>query len=416
MPITTGGFDDLVQLSQDTLFYVGPDLEIGNTSVGSTASIGFNNTAGKIALAGVATANVTVNLPNGGGTLMTNLNLSAGTTSNNLSAVTFANSNNASFGLNASTVTVSAPVNFSAGTTSNNLTQLSFSNGSNVSFGLNAGTLTASVASSLTGINISAGTTSNNLSAAAFSNSYNVSFGLNGSTVTASANLTGDYYDNLAVIQPGATGIAAFSGFTGSASSLFVAPLHGLGHQFPFDITANTCFFPDVSMSGSTATMSVAFTSKWVFGIYTLNASSLSLLNSGSMSFGFAAAATNNSTGFAGGYRYGTFSSAAWSSSPVFRYGSRYWLGWFWSSSGILNQTGAMAGASFYSSGQRSGLLGASNLTATSNGAAPFYGIFTAQTAAMPGSIGSNQLQKTAAIAGFVPHFVMANNASLTVF
>ena len=84
MPITTGGFEDLVQLSQDTLYYVGPDFEIGNTSVGSTASIGFNNTAGKLALAGVATANATVNLPPGGGTLLSNINISAGSTSNNL--------------------------------------------------------------------------------------------------------------------------------------------------------------------------------------------------------------------------------------------------------------------------------------------------------------------------------------------
>jgi hypothetical protein len=210
--------------------------------------------------------------------------------------------------------------------------------------------------------------------------------------------------------------MGAISNFTGSVSSMFVAPLQGFGDLFPFDITANTCFFPDLSVSGSTATMSIAFTSKWLFGVYTLNASSLSLLNSGSVSFGFAGAATNNSTGFAGGFRYGTFPAANWSSSPVFRYGSRYWLGWLWSSSGALNQTGSIAGAFMFSTGQRSGLLGASNLTATSNGAAPFYGIFSAQTAALPVSIGSNALQKTASMAGFVPHFIMANNASLTVF
>jgi hypothetical protein len=34
----------------------------------------------------------------------------------------------------------------------------------------------------------------------------------------------------------------------------------------------------------------------------------------------------------------------------------------------------------------------------------------------MPVSIGSNQLQKTGSAAAFVPHFIMANNASLTVF
>src|SRR5271166_1673157 len=325
MPITTGGFEDLVQLSEDTLYYVGPDLEIGNTSVGSTASIGFNNTAGKLALQGVATGNATINLPAGGGTLMSDINVSAGTTSQNLTNVVFSNSNN-------------------------------------------------------------------------------ISFGLNGSTVTGSANLTGDYYDNLAVIQPGATEIAPFSNFTGSASSLFVGPLHGYGNMFPFDMTANTCFFPDVSISGSTATMSLAFTSRWNLGVYTLNGSSLSLLNSASVTFGFGAAGANNSTGFAGGYRYGTFGTANWSSSPVFRFGSRYWVAWLWSSAGALNQTGFMAGASLFSTGQRSGLLGVSNLTATSNGAAPFYGVYTAQTAALPVSIGSNQLQKTASAAGFVPH------------
>jgi hypothetical protein len=377
MPITTGGFEDLVQLSQDTLYYVGPDFQIGNTSVGSTAQIGFNNTAGEIVLQGVATGNATVSLPVGGGTLLTGVNLSAGTTSQNLTHWVESNSNNVSFGLSGSTITASAQVN------------------------------------------LSAGTTSNNLSAATFSNSFNVSFGLNASTLTASANLTGDWFDNVVVAQPNETGSAAMgaiSNFTASVSSLFVAPLHGYGIAFPFDLTASTCFFPDVSISGTTATMSIAFTSRWNLGIYTLSGSSLSLLNSASVTFGFAAAATNNSTGYAGGFRYGTFGTANWSSSPVFRYGSRYWMAWQWSSAGALNQTGSMAGDFIFSAGQRSGLLGASNLTATSNGAAPFFGIYTAQTAAMPGSIGSNQLQKTGSQAGFVPHLIMAQNASLTVF
>ena len=357
-------------------------------------------------------------------TSLTNINVSAGTTSQNLSAITFSNSNNVSFGLNGSVITATAgaaagSVNFSAGTTSQNLTAITFSNSNGISFGLNGSTMTASVATSLTNVNVSAGTTSQNLSAITFSNSNNVSFGLNGSTLTASAAITGDWYDNINAAQPVATGSGAMgliSNFTGSVSSLFVCLLHGNGVRFPFDMTANTCFFPNLSVSGSTATMSVAFTSKWVFGIYTLNGSSLSLLNSGSVSFGFAGAATNNSTAFAGGFRYATIDASLWSSSPVFKQGSRYWLAWFWSSAGALNQTGSMAGAFAYSTGQRSGWFGISSLTATSNGAAPFYGIYTAQTAALPANIGSAQLQKTASMAGFVPHFIMANNASLTIF
>ena len=487
MAITTGDLQDLLQLSQDTLYFVGPDLQLGNTSVGSSATLGFNNTAGDLQLVGVATGNATAWLPAAGGTLATQVtlsnsnnvsfglnlstitasawvNVSAGAASNNLSAMTFSNSNGVSFGLNGSVITASAAGGFGIADTGGHTVSVGtveFSNSNNVSFGLNGSTMTGSVATSLTNVNVSAGSTSNNLSnlvfsnaggvswgingstitasaivgsvtqvvfsagassaslsSIVFSNSNNVSFGLNGSTITGAANLTGDWYDNLAAAQPQGTasaGMGSMSNFTGSVSTLFVAPLHGYGRLFPFDLSASTFFFPDVSISGSTATMSLAFTSKWFLGIYTLNGSSLSLLNSASVSFGFAAA-TNNSTGFAGGYRYASFGSANWSSNPVFRYGSRYWLGWFWSSSGALNQTGFMAGGFEFSTGQRSGLLGVSNLTATSNGAAPFYGIYTAQTAALPVSIGSNQLQKTASAAGFVPHFMMAANASLTVF
>jgi hypothetical protein len=369
--------------------------------------------------AGTITASATV------ASTQASINLSAGTTSNLASAFTFGNANGVSFGLNASTVTASVAtsltnINVSAGTTSNLLSALTFGNANGVSFGLNASTVTASVATSLTAVNLSAGTTSNNLSAAVFSNSNNVSFGLSASTITASANLTVDYWDNLADGGPVATnagqGLGALGGITASISSLFVAPLAGFGIPFPADITANTCFFPDLSVSGSTATMSLAFTSVFQLGIYTLNAKSLSLLNSASYSFGFAAAATNNSTAFAGGFRYGTFGSTAWSSSPVFRYGSRYWMAWLWSSAGALNQTLSVAGNYLLSSGQRSGFVGVSSLTATSNGEAPFYGMYTAQTAAMPASIGSNQLQKTAGNAGFVAHLIMANNTAITLF
>lgn len=235
MAITTGNFQDLVQLSQDTLYHLGPMFQVGN-SVASTVTHGFSNSGGQLVLAAAQTGNATVWLPNSGGTILTNINLSAGTTSGNVSAVTFSNANNVSFGFDGSNITASVNadalaigaiaagtqtatsgtvafvnsngvtfgmsgstqitasmagitnINVSAGTTSNNLSAITFSNSNNVSFGLNGSTLTASVtvATSLTNINVSAGTTSNNLSAITFSNSNGVSFGLNGSTLTGS--------------------------------------------------------------------------------------------------------------------------------------------------------------------------------------------------------------------------------------
>ena len=103
-------------------------------------------------------------------TVLTNINVSAGTTSNNLSAITFSNSNGVSFGLNGSTVTAS--VNSYEFSNSNGITF-----GTGAPFGPGIVVVTASVATSLTAINLSAGTTSHNLSAATFGNSNNISFG-----------------------------------------------------------------------------------------------------------------------------------------------------------------------------------------------------------------------------------------------
>jgi hypothetical protein len=140
-PITTGNFEDLVQLSQDTLHYLGPDLEIGNTSVGTSASLGFNNTAGDLVLVGVATGNATLNLPTGGGTLLTAFNLSAGTTSQNLSNAVFSNSNDVSFGMNGSTVTASAnSLAVAAGTQTATSGTVVLSNSNGITFGMSGST------------------------------------------------------------------------------------------------------------------------------------------------------------------------------------------------------------------------------------------------------------------------------------
>lgn len=60
-----------------------------------------------IASVGYSGGEVVVSVPSGGGGI-TAVNVSAGTTSNNLSAITFADSNGISFGINASTITASA--------------------------------------------------------------------------------------------------------------------------------------------------------------------------------------------------------------------------------------------------------------------------------------------------------------------
>lgn len=166
----------------------------------------------------------TLVIPSGGGAGggITNINVSAGTTSNNLSNITFADAGGVSFGLDGSTITASAPaggggltnIRVSAGTTSNLLSAITFADGNNISFGLNASTLTGSVATSLTNMRISAGTTSNLLSALTFANSNGLAFGLNASTLTGSYTVPTVTNSSWTVSDALTSGIVARLAFT----------------------------------------------------------------------------------------------------------------------------------------------------------------------------------------------------------
>jgi hypothetical protein len=248
-------------------------------------------------------------------TSLTNINVSAGTTSGNISAITFSNGSGVSFGLNAGVITASinpdalaiggiaagtqtatsgtvvysnsnnvtfgmsnssvitasvtvastqASINLSAGTTSNLASAFTFSNGSGVSFGLNAGTITASVATSLTNINVSAGTTSNNLSAVTFSNSNGISFGLNGSVLTAS-------------YVPGAGASINFS--AGTTSNNASALTFSNSNNVSFGLNGST-LTASASYSQSTAPGAIAA------GTQTATSGTVVLSNSNNVTFG----------------------------------------------------------------------------------------------------------------------------------
>jgi hypothetical protein len=148
-----------------------------------------------------------------------------------LGEVVFSNANGLSFGVDGQTVTGSytvpstagllSNINVSAGTTSNNLSAITFSNANGVSFGLDASTITASIAPGLTNIRVSAGTTSNLLSAVTFSNANGISFGLNASTVTASHNaLTSQTNQQMTLFATGNT-TQSSTGTTNASSVIF---------------------------------------------------------------------------------------------------------------------------------------------------------------------------------------------------
>ena len=127
----------------------------GSDFVAASAAFAGTSASGTIASNGISVSigpYITTAMLSNAATI-SNIKVSAGTLSANRSDITFANSNNVTFGLNTNgVITASAPnagagaVNFSAGTTSSALDSVVFSNSNGVSFGLNGSTITASVA------------------------------------------------------------------------------------------------------------------------------------------------------------------------------------------------------------------------------------------------------------------------------
>jgi hypothetical protein len=298
MTVTTGNFQDLVQLSLDTLYHLGPMFEVGN-SAASTVTIGASNSAGALAIVASQTGNQTLGLPLGNGTLLSNINISAGTTSSNVSAVTFSNANNVSFGFDGTNVTASVNADalaigaIAAGTQTATSGTVVFSNSNGVTFGMSGSSrITASVVAS---INISAGTTSNNLTAVTFSNSNGINFGLNGSVVTAAVG----------GISSWSNGVPA-TAMTGGQNTLFFEPM-----IIPYNITVtNLLWLASVTNHATNSSGGLSVSA----ALYTLNAgTALSLASSGSTNLTWTSgAALSSNTGI----NYQQMSVNSWNVTP----------------------------------------------------------------------------------------------------
>lgn len=264
------------------------------------------------------------------------------------------------------------------------------------------------------GVNFSAGTQSSALAAVTFANSNGVSFGLNAlGVITASVAAAGgggatiSYWNNIDA-SPQAT-----NGLTGKVhqqNTMMIFPLKP-GNPFPAAMTVSSMLF-NISMSGSTATMTAANTTRYAFGLYQVSAgSNLSLINSWSTSFGNAAS-SNNST-MTAGMRWLNMGSANFSAQMALSDGGLYYGGLMISSAGASGQSYSILGQYAYSTGSRSGIMGVNSASATSRGFEPFLGVYTATTATPPASIGINQINKASASANFVPHVVFNNLSSV---
>lgn len=225
-------------------------------------------------------------------------------------------------------------------------------------------------------INVSAGTTSGNLQTIQFNNGNGVTFGLNGSTVTASVNAGGGAAATQSKYAPYAD-INGVIGQIGNGTIIFdpdwMPNLHMDRVLFPVNYTAAS------NSSGS-------FTVSMLLGLYTQNASTLSLMHSTSVTLGITNSGTVGSYSLFSGLRH---ISAPWSTTIT--------EGQYFIAMGSRTTTGGAAGMSmsnFLISNINTnfvGFMGASHNTTMQYLLG--QGVYSATSSELPGSVAFSQIR-----------------------
>ncbi len=265
------------------------------------------------------------------------------------------------------------------------------------------------------GASVSAGNTAGALAAISSGTVYVAG----GNNITISQNANSLTWSG---INPGAQLMSFWQnlGVAGSAPDAMAQTnmTHGELHLFQLDIGNNifagnmtvSSMFMNVTMN-RTATLA-SHRSTLLFGLYTVIGSSLSLHNSGSVTWGDTGSSgvSVNASNLYHGKRWIYLPTANFSASLTMSQ-TLYYAGLMVLTAGqsvALSHFGAYMGES----GQRSGTFNAASATATHLGMIPFMGVYASSTNAMPGSIASQSVRKTGVNDYFVPHLMFNNIVS----
>lgn len=266
----------------------------GSDFIQATAAFNGTNASGTIGSNGLS-----VSVANPG------VYYSAGILASQRTNIVFGDANGVSFGLNPTgQITATVQLSHSLGayavgnTTQStsgtmNVNTVSFRGEGIASVGVSNGSVVISVPSGgggLSNINVSAGTTSNNLSNVIFSNANGLSFGLDGSTITASCDGNVTYQG----FNPNPNMIQAY--VAQGAGTLHVQKMPS-APNFTFDRVVMGLQYSNATNSSNSCTVSLSF------GIYSLNASTLSLIGSNSTSFNISNSGTAGSYSLYSGAR-----------------------------------------------------------------------------------------------------------------
>lgn len=229
-----------------------------------------------------------------------------------------------------------------------------------------------------------------------------VAVSTNGSTIIVSNSHTMNYYQNM---DRGASSTLAVP-----FASMMLQRLNQENGLFAGNITANTVLL-NMTANMTATSLSSSHTVSVSIGIYSDNASNLTLINSASTSWALGAA-TGNTSNY-NGPRWLSFVSSQWSSAPNFAQGGEYVFGIRFSTSNYAPPL-SYFGQNYMLSNQRSGFIGTSMATATTLGQGNYWnGVIN--TTALPSSIAASQVNRNNASAIFIPHIILNNRYSGTM-
>lgn len=202
----------------------------------------------------------------------------------------------------------------------------------------------------------------------------------------------GDVHEALKSWNRGMAGPTSY-GIATVQASFSVFPVRPAGDYWEGNITANTMAMAvSYNFTNTSGNPTAVWTSSYRIGLYTLNASTLSLLNSASGTWGNTVATSNVSTNFNGG-RLLTVHSSQWSATPAFTEGGQYWMAIQFLSVATTTAMSVMQNrVGMTTLSGHIGQASSANSGTQLHPFDPFNGLFNATTNAVPGSIDESQL------------------------
>lgn len=400
-------------ISNGSVIVHGPDL----TSLSVTGALSASSNGSTISLGvGTVTASATSNTTQG----------SSGTI--NLNGLIFQGAGAASVGISNGSVVISAPnagagnVTFSAGANSAGLASVVFSNSNGVSFGLNGSTITASAAGGGGGVGLGVSTMGNTAGTTGTVTTGNVA--LVGSGVVSLSQSSSGSNATISILAPATSSLVGASGISistnGSTISVYNPPMSGFNPyagiekqagqygqaSLRFDPVRAPNFVMDriviplinTNSSNSSGSHTLSF---WV-GLYSRNASTLSLVFSASSSTALTHSGTGGSYSLYSGNRLFTIAA-----SQTITQGD-YWVGFVSrTTSGGTNGSYSNLIASNIASNFL-GHFGSSHNTTVQLTLG--QGVYTATTSGIPGSVAFSEIRGSDSQARRAAFIMFANS------